>query len=272
MARASLDQAVDWAKGRLRSDFGLLATVALAVIGIPAMLAQVVLANAPKEPVAFMGQVMEQAAPTPIDWVALALLTLALLLGTLTIARMLLSPGETVRASLDRAGRQFPMLFAALLLLMVAFTLLLLLVGLGAALLSALGPVGEAFAGVLAIAVFVVMVIVTARLTFLTPSAAEGGGPITLVKRSLARSRGLTLKLLLLLIITSVVGGIVILAAQAIVGIPIALAAGQQAGVIAGAATSGLMYAITSLVTFALVIGLYVQTGSGADEGDVGGG
>lgn len=269
MAKASLDGAVEWTKERLRGNLGLLATVALALIGVPAMLAQVVQAVAPKEPVVLFGVATEQMALTPGDWVALVLLGIAVLLGTLTVARMLMMRGETVRQSLDRAGRQLPMLLGALLL----FALGLAVIAAGfigvIAVVGSLGTVGKAIAAVLTIAALVFLLVLVARMSLLTPSAVEGDGPITLLRRAIERGRGSTLKLIVLTVLTTVVGYVVAVAVQLVVGIPIALAAGRQAGVIAGAAAAGLAYSLTALITLALLVGFYLQTGSGVDEGDV---
>lgn len=272
MARASLDKSVEWTRQRLRVDGGLLATVSLALVGVPAMLLQVVLANAPKVPAEFLGQPLDQIDPGPTEWIALVALFLALLLGSLTLATMLLSPGGTVRSALSHSGRRLWVLIAGQLMIGLVVLLVLVLVALIIVVLGAAGSAGQAVGGVIVIVFLVALLILTARLSFLVPSAVDAGGPVTVVKRAFARGRGLNLALLVLVIVTFVLTLIVTFAAQAIVGIPVAIAAGPTAGAMAGGAAAGLAYALTSLVTLVLTVGLYRQTGSGVDEGDVRGG
>ena len=263
MARASLDRAVDFTRARMRTDGGLLVTVALALIGVPAMLSQVIGVTAPTREVTLVGQVVEQLDPSPAQWLALAALTLALLLGQLTVARMLLVDGETVRRSLAVAGRRLFVLIGAQLLSAVVVVAVLLLVVSVLVLLARLGAGGAAVAAIGGVALVAALLILFARLVFLVPSVAEGGrGVVAALKHGVAASKGLNGPLLLLVVLTFIVTLVAMGAAQALVGIPVALLAGPAAGAIAGAATAGLVLALATLVTIALIVGLYRQAAS----------
>ncbi len=269
MARASLDRAVDFARARMRTDGGLLATVALALIGVPAMLSQVIGATAVTKEVAVAGRAIEQLDLSPVQWLALAALTLALMLGQLTVARMLLVDGETVRRSLAVAGRRLVVLIAAQLLLVAVLVPLLLLAATALVLLAGLGAAGVGVATIGGIALLAALLIVAARLLFLVPSAADGAlGVVGILKRSVSASKGLNGPLLLLLVLTTVVTLVAMGAAQALVGIPVALAAGPLAGQIAGAVAAGLVLALATLVTVALIVGMYREATS-LDDGDL---
>ena len=270
MARASLDRAVEFTRARLAADGGVLATVALALVGVPAMLTQVIGATAATRTITVGGQAMEQIDPTLPQWLALLALTVAVLLGQLVLTRMTLSDGETVRQSLASAGRRLPILLGAQALAVIALGLVLLLVIALLALLAALGAAGMAVAAIGGVALLVVLLLVGARLLFLTPAVAEGGqGVVGSLRRAVATSRGLNGALLLTLVVTTVVTLVAMGAAQALVGLPVALAAGPRAGAIAGAATGGLVLSLATLVTVTLVVGLYRQATSTLDDRDV---
>lgn len=266
MTRASLDRSLDWTRQRLRQDGGLLLTVALALIGAPAMLLQVLLALAPMRPVPFMGKTIEQAHLTTGQWIALAALLAALVLGGLTITRMLMQPGETVRVSLDRAGHRLPALIGAQVIATLIITFVATVIVTLALAGGRLSPVVGVLLLPLALAVFVVS---AARLILMAPAAVEGGGPFAVLGRTLKRGRGHTPALVLLLFVTFVVTLVVVTAAQALFGIPVALVGGATAGKIVGGAAAGLVYAVAALVTATLIVGLYRQFDSGVDEGDV---
>ena len=266
MTRASLDGSVDWTRRRLRADGGLLLTVSLALIGAPAMLLQVLMALAPMRPTPFMGQTIDQAYLTTGQWVALAALLAALVLGGLTITCMLMMPGETVRASLDRAGRRLLPLIGAQVLATLAITGVLIIIVSLAIIGGHLSAVVGALLLLLALAA---LLIVAAHLSLMAPAAVEGGGPLAVLGRTLRRGRGHTLALVVLMIMTLAVTLVVVTVAQALIGIPVALIAGATAGKIAGGAAAGLLYAMAALVTATLVVGLYRQFDSGMDQGDV---
>ncbi len=271
MTRASLDRSFDWTRQRLRHDGGLLLTVALALIGAPAMLLQVLLALAPMRPMPFLGQTVDQIHLTSGQWIAFAALLAALVLGGLTITRMLMTPGETVRASLDRAGRRLPALLGAQVIATVVVTIALILI---AALAIAGGHLSAVLGALLLLLALAFIIVVAARLSVMAPAAVEGGGPLAVLGRTVKRGQGHTLALVLLMLVTLVVTLIVVTAAQALFGIPVALVGGGTAGKIAGGAAAGLVYAVAALVTAMLLVGLYRQfdsgaVGSGVDEGDV---
>lgn len=273
MAIQALDRAVEVTKAKLSAEGGLLATVALAVIGVPAMAGQVVLATVPMAERVVFEQKLDWPEPTVPQTIAFAALMLAQMVGQLTVARLLAVDGETVREALRVAGRRFLPFLAASLLVAVASTLVL-----GAAiallgLLSVIPVAGVLLAVLLGLALLVLIVILFARLQLLVPQAVTSGeGPVALLRSVVRRSRGLTGSLVVLLIVVLLLSTIVPGAAKVIVGVPTAFAGGQQAGVIAGAVAVGLVSSLVTLLALSLAVAVHSYSGSGRDERDVRGG
>lgn len=268
MTRGSLDRSVEWTRRRLRQDGGLLLTVSLALIGAPAMLLQVLLALAPLRKVPFLGKTVEEAYLTPGQWVAFGALLVAVVLGGLTITCMLMTPGETVRASLDRAGRRLPALIGAQVIASLVAALVLTL---AVAVAIGGGRAGPIVGVLLLLVALAALLVLGGRLSLLVPAAVVGGGPLAVLRRTVSTGRGHTLALVLMLLVTLLVTLVLVTFAQSLIGIPAALIGGATAGKVAGAAAAGLIYSVAALVTTTLVVGLYRQfePASGLDDGDV---
>ena len=275
MAIQALDRAVEVTRARMKAEGGLLATVALALIGVPSMLMQVVIGRAPKVEQAVFDRTVELPDPTALDGLAFLALLLALMLGQLTVARMMAVSEGTVRDALAVAGRRFLPFLGASLIIGAIGTGLIVLVSALLALLSLLGGPGLMLAVVLVVLAFVAFVVVYARLQMLVPEVVRSGdGPLAMLRSVWSRSKGLTASLVVLLIVVFLLGWIVPGAAQLLLSIPTTLLAGVDAGLVAGAIASGLVGSIITMFALSLAVAVHAQSGarSGPDERDVRGG
>lgn len=265
MGGALLNLALTNARARLRGDGGLLTTVALAVIGIPAMLAQVVIVLADTTTTVVNGSPMTQLALETYEGMALVALLLAIVLGQLIVARMLLARGETVRSSARVAGRRvLPLVGAQLLVMIVLVPVLLILGG-----IAAFG--GAPATTVITILLFACVIVLGARLMLLPAVAVDTtGGPVALLKEAWRLTKGKLRPLVLLLLVTSIVTGIVLTAARLAVASVATLLSGPVNGAIFGAATAGLVFALALLVTLALIVGVLDELRSSRSAGDEG--
>ena len=269
MAIEALDRAVEITRARMRTEGGLLATVALALIGAPAMVMQVVLASMPTVQQVLGAQHVSVPQPTAAQAIATLLLIVAQMVGQLTVARLLATPGETVREALHAAGRRLPSYLGAALLAGLLATLVVALAAVVLGALSALGGPGVLLALVVGCGLFGLAVVVWARLQLLVPqTVASGEGPVALLRSTARRSRPLIGSLVVLLIVVILLSLVVPGAAQLILGIPATLIGGPSAGLVAGAIGSGLVGSLVTVLALALAVA--VHSGSGAQQGDVG--
>jgi hypothetical protein len=150
----------------------------------------------------------------------------ASLIGALSICRLALIPGESMGAALRGGLRgSLPLLGAAL----IAGAAGLLLVAAAILLAAALGSILPVLAALIA------FVFVWVRLILLTPvAAAEPAGPLRLIRRGWALTSGSFWRLLGALLVTAILSLVALIAAGAIGGIAVRLAAGQpQPGTLA---------------------------------------
>jgi hypothetical protein len=150
----------------------------------------------------------------------------ASLVGALSICRLALFPGEGIGAALRGALRGALPLFGAALIVGVAGLLLLVAAILLAAALGSILPVPAALA---------VFLFFWVRLILLTPvAAAEPAGPLRLIRRGWALTSGSFWKLLGSLLTAAILSLVALIAAGAVGGIAVRLAAGQpQPGTLA---------------------------------------
>lgn len=271
MANQALDRAVEVTRARMAAEGGLLATVALALIGAPAMVMQVVLGSMPRVEQLIGDQPVDLPQPTGLQTVAVLALILAQMLGQLTVARLLAVRGETVRQALDVAGRRFWSFVPAILMVGGGGTFALLLCALALGVLAALGGPGVLLAVLVFVALVGVLIVVVARLQLLVPQAVTSkDGPVALLRSTWRTSKGLIGSLVVLLIVIFLLAIVVPGAAQLLLGIPATLIGGPAAGVVAGAIGSGLVGSLVTLLSLSLAVAVHAR--SGADQGDVRGG
>jgi len=181
------------------------------------------------------------------------------LIGALAISRLALRSGESIGAAFAVGLRRLvPLLGAALLVGLSGAALAV------AAILLARAIAAPMLSAILLLALFALLVFFWIRLMLLTPAAAvEPIGPVALIRRSWALTAGNVWLLLGFLLIVAILSLVVLIAAGAVGGIAIRLAAGQpQPGTLALVLVllvSAVLQALVSGLFTAFVARLYAQ-------------
>jgi len=197
-------------------ESGLLFPVAFALLALPSIVFQYAM------PPIVPGQAVQAGS-----WMLLAIPFFVLtLLGTLTLSVMALRGGLSVAEALGIAGRRLiPVLGAAVMLAMIgavlafvlSFVLVLLTAGSQAAALALAVPL-----------VVVIFVVLGIRMIFVNPiGALEDAGPVGILARSWALTRGHFWRLFAFLAVLFLVAAIVSMAVSAIFGILVTLTVGR---------------------------------------------
>jgi hypothetical protein len=205
----SVSTAWDETVALARGEGARLFALAFLLLALPAAILQAI------APVTAPGRL-----PEPGFWLLLVPAVLAAgLIGALAICRLALVPGESMTAAIGGGLRGvLPLLGAAL----IAGAGGLLLIAAGILLAAAIGSI---LPGLAALAVFVFFWV---RLILLTAvAAAEPRGPVALVRRGWALSAGSFWRLLGALLVTATLSLVALIAAGAVGGIAVRLAAGQ---------------------------------------------
>jgi len=250
----NLSAAWDETAAFARREARLLFPLAFLCLSLPAAILQAV---APVTP--------PGGAPLPGLWLAaVPVLLCASLIGALTISALALGrgPGE----SLGIAVKRFPALLGAALLAglggaVLTLPLLLLISAMAAYAGDALITVWLAL---LSLAWLPIVLFFWVRLMLLTPAAAGGeGGPIALIRRSWALTRGHFWRLLGFLLLAIIVSLVVLIGVGAIGGILVALALGRpepgSAAMLLILLGSALLQAVISGLFTAFVARIYAQ-------------
>ena len=195
MAGLSISKAWDETRAILARDGKLLVSVALALIVLPAAILG--LLNPPL------------AGDRPAGWIQAVSLVVALvgIAGQIAIIRLALASPTVVGEAIGYAFKRLLPVFAALILFGVAVALVLtplflVLAGMEALRAAAAGTVTPA-AGRAVLIVVVLVVLLVARFQLITPvGAAEEIGPIRILKRSWALSKGQYWRLLAFILLT----------------------------------------------------------------------
>ena len=182
MTRLSVGQAWSEARGVFARDGGLIATVALALIVLPGVLASLAAPATMREPPAWVG---------PVSLLA-AFLSLS---GQLAISRIALGPPLTVGAAIGVGFRRLPIFLGGALLWAGPFLLAMLglLAAGGADLTDPAAPLPTPPAGILVALMLLILafLVVAVRMLLTTPAAAGSNlGPIAIVRHSWQASRG----------------------------------------------------------------------------------
>lgn len=219
MQKLSITRAWEEALGVLKREGSLLFPVAVALIGLPIVLFQLV-----------VPQPVPGTEPQPGAWM-LYIIPLALVAatGSLAITLLALRSGISVGEALATGLRRLVPLLLASLLLMVVLGAAVFLIVMVLAVVVTLAGGGAAAASVLTFVIFVpLFAFVWARLMMLVPVAVvESASPIGMLKRSWALARGHTAKLLGFAILVSLGAGVIIIAVTVVFGSLIALALGR---------------------------------------------
>ncbi len=182
MGRVSLGAAAEQTKSFMRREGTLVLPVAFATFGLALILLS-----------AFTPERSPGQEVQPGIW-SLAIIPLMILtvIGQLAISYLVLRPGVTVREALGVAMKRLPTALAVILLLFVAFCLVaLILVLVLSVVVVAFGAGAEGAAVLGALAAFVALILVGARLLMAWPLIADRSeGPLAAVKQALALSKG----------------------------------------------------------------------------------
>ena len=228
MANLSISTAWDETLAFVRREGRLLFPIAFMLVALPVAVMQAFTPAAPAP---------DQPPPAGI-WLLLFPLSIAVsMVGNLAISYLALRPGTSVGESISQGARRFLPLFGALVLLaiagsLLAFALAIIVVMIvpGAAAGSAGGVPSAAFATAVMLIVVLMLpafVYFSARLLPMTPLAAvEPVGPIGIITRAWALTRGHALKLAGFILLVGLVYLVGASAIQVVAGIVIGLLAG----------------------------------------------
>jgi hypothetical protein len=269
MRHLSISAAWDEAKAIIAHDGGLLMTVALALVALPAAV------NSFVNPSGMNGS----ATPLWVDGVAFVASLIALA-GQLALIRLALGPSVTVGSAIGHGFRRMPVYLVAILI--IVFGLVLLIVVL-AVLLAAAGvhvqrdatQVAASPASVIvALLVLGIMCFFGVRLILAGPVAsAERLGPIGVLRRSWALTAGNGWPLFGFLLIFIVGAIIVLFAIASALGAVIGLLTGHIQPMSAAALVLALLQSLVSAgitTVFAVMLArIYLQL-SGGGEAQVG--
>lgn len=261
--KLSIGKAWEETSAFLAREARLVAPVALATFALPAILADWAYPAGPAG-----GSAM----------VLLLLVLIAVLVGQMTIVLLATGWQSSVGAAMTKAMRRLPALIGALLIAFVPITMIAV-IGFGASLASAgitdpaaLTP--ETIARLPNIAwliLFVTLFFIIAGVRLFPASAiaaSEPGGPIALLKRSWTLTRGSFWRLLVLVLLLGIVALVLDSAVTMVVGAIAALTAGEprafNLSALLVALASGLVGAIVSTVSAAMIGRVYVQLAEGS--------
>ena len=265
MSALSISSAWDETKALLARDGRLFASVALALIVLPAAVMGVV------DPRVSQGD----AAP---GWFNLLIFIVSLisLAGQLALIRLAFGPSVTVGRAIGHGFRRLPIYFLALLLLSLGIIALMLpFVFAAVAMGMNIEGGAEAAAAIAGPVVFLVIVLAIAILVLMTRfmvamsvASTERAGPLTILKRSWTLTKGHWGKLFGFLIVFSIAAIVVLLAVGVVLGSLTALLFDARGPLTFGALIESLLGAIVTgalSVLFTLMLArVYVQL-SGRD-------
>lgn len=265
MVRLSISRAWEESRAIFARDGGLLTAVALALLVLP----EVVVGLIAPSP---------DARSTAGDLLQLAAGLIALI-AQLALIRLAIGPATTVGESIVHGTRRFPAMIGAVLLLMAAFVLVLLPI---AAALAAAGVVSmpterQQPTGALGLVIFVLVLLAVAisvRLTMIASVAsAEPVGPLTIIKRSWALTRGHYWRLLALEMLLLIAALALLIAAQAVGGIIGRLISAEVAPMSLGALVFAVFLALAqgtfTILASVMLARVYVQL-AGEDAVEIG--
>lgn len=273
MPSLSITQAWNETASFVKRESGLLFPLAFMLVALPVALMEV-FSPAPAAP----GEV--PAAGAWLLFVPLVMVTS--MIGNLAISYLALRPGTSVGEAIGRGARSFFSLFGAALLLMVAagigffiIAMVMVMIVPGAAADAQSGVVTGPMATATLLTMLVLLPLLLflgARLMLMTPIAAdEQAGPIALITRSWALTRGNAWKLVGFMLLVLILVMVVSMAVQAVAGLLFTLVAGPpEPGSTSRLLITLVMAAVNTVITAyltSLIARIYVQLSGGGEEG-----
>ena len=213
MTKLSIDRAWTETRALLSREGRLLLPVALAFFALPAALLTALTPAAPP------GQL-----PPAGLWTLLIGPVLVLgVIGSLALSLLALRPGLSVGEGLTEAARRAPALLGAAFLLLLLFFIALLPLAVVAALVFP-AP-NAANVGAFSLVIVIPIMILSVRFMLLNPAGAvERLGPVKLLRRSWALTRGHTWRLFGFVLLVSLAYGLLLFAVSAVISILLTLA------------------------------------------------
>lgn len=268
MAKLSISRAWEESQRVLAHDGRLLASVALALVLLPEVIASVIVPAS---------SVSGEQGPSWLPLLSIAVLILGVI-GQIAIIRLALGPTTSVGQAISHGVRRFlPGLAAGVLfivpLLVVIGVLLGVLAGPTAVAALRSGTV-DASVGPIFLLLSIVMVLVTARFLLIMPvTTAEAGGPIHILRRAWELGSGHYLRLLGFFVSLLIAALILLLAAQFLGGILARTLFGDAKPLSVGALLIALIGGVTQtafVVVFATLLArIYAQLAGGVAQSGV---
>ena len=258
MVSLSVSQAWNETAAFVKREAGLLLPIALLLLAVPGAAMQLAMPTPPAP-----GQTPEVGA-----WLLLLpVVMFASIVATVAISYLALRPGTSVGEALQVGLKRFlPVFLASLLIGIVAIIIMipLAILIMGGAIAS--GNPSAAGGSILLFGLLAIVIGIAfwVRLMLMTPvAAAENVGPIALIRRSWALTKGHFWKLLALVLLVVAVAMVVIIAVSAIVGIFVFMIAGPpepgSTSFILMTILSSVLSAIFSAVFVTLLARVYAQ-------------
>ena len=255
MAKLSLSSAWVESRGVLRHDGNLLAIVALALIALPSTVQAMI------TPAAASGEL-----PPAGPWIIVAVIAIIIgIVGQLAIVRLAVGPHTTVGEALGHGARRAPAYVAAVIVWItpIAVLTVFLISAMRADKPSAAAALGFILV-MLAVIYFVVRLIMMPAV-----ASAEAVGPVGILRRSWALTRGNWWRLFAFLLLFIIAAFCAVVAAQAVIGTLVTLVLGtpehMSVGALIIALVTQLLISAISVFYFVMVARMYLQLG-GRDE------
>lgn len=257
MGHVSITRAWEETRHRIGRDGKLLVSIALAMFVLPGTV------SALFQPAAPQGQM-----PQPGWWMLLALVTLLIgVVGQLAIFRLSIhggSVGESIRHGLHRL---LPFLGATLLVAIPLSLIAILVIGASGGDPQQPRPI----VGLVLLMLIPIVLFVAVRLLMMAPVASsEALGPVGILKRSWALTRGNWWRLFGFLVLFVVAATIIGLAVGAVVGSAVTILAGpvepMSVGALALALVSQTLGAAFTLLLVVMLARIYVQLSAGVAD------
>jgi uncharacterized membrane protein YhdT len=258
MGKFSISAAWEETKGLLARDGRLFASVALALIVLPAVIAGVVDPRGPGE----------VEAPRWFDLVVLVI-SLISMGGQLALIRLALGPSITVAGAVSHGlGRLLPYIVALVILglgaiiLSIPFGMAAIAMGLNVE-QGTIESVSAPVAMVLLAMVILFLFIAVRFLMIMPVASAERAGPFEMLKRSWALSDGHWLKLFLFLLVALFAAVLILVTVSMVAGSLILILFGSaepmSVGALAGAIVESIITGIFSVLFTLMLTRIYVQ-------------